>query len=317
MKAIVINKTGGTENFKVTDINKPKIKPDEVLVNVKSISINPVDALVRANRQALENILKPEKNENQFVIGWDISGIVEEVGSDVKEYKKGDEVFGMVNFPGRGNAYAEYVAVPADQLAKKPKNISHEEAAAATLAALTAWQALVTNAQIKKGEKVLIHGASGGVGHYAVQIAKYFDAKIFGVASGRNREFVLSLGADDFIDYMKEKFEEKVTDADIVLDSIPGEHLLSSIEAAQKGGRVVSIKGTISDDAADKAKNKNVSLQRMMVKSNGNDMNHLAELLESGAIKSHISEKFKFEEMPEAHKQIETGKTRGKIVVIV
>jgi NADPH:quinone reductase-like Zn-dependent oxidoreductase len=317
MKAIIINETGGTGNFKIEEINKPEIKPGEVLVKVKAISINPVDAIVRKNRQALENILKPGKDENEFIIGWDISGTVVETGSEVRDIKTGDDVFGMVNFKGQGNAYAEYVAAPSVQLAIKPKNISHEEAAAATLAALTAWQALVTNAKVKKGEKVLIHAASGGVGHYAVQIAKYFDAYVIGTASSPNRDFALGLGADEFIDYNYEKFEEKIKDVDVVLDSIPGDHLARSVDAVKSGGRIVSIKGNFEGEAADKAKQKNIYTVRMMVRSNGNDMKQIAALLENGAIKSHVSKKYKFEQMTEAHKQIETGKTRGKIVVVV
>ncbi len=194
MKAYTLKKNGGIENLKLSEIDKPKIKADEVLVKVKAISINPVDAFVRKNESSLQGILKPGKDEDTFILGWDVSGIVEEVGSDVKEFKNGDEVFGMINFPGNGKAYAEYVAAPANQITLKPKNISFEDAAAATLAALTAWQGLVTNAKIKKEDKVLIHAAGGGVGHYAVQIAKSFGAYVIGTGSSSKRDFVLKLG---------------------------------------------------------------------------------------------------------------------------
>jgi len=318
MKAIILKQNGGIENLILSEIEKPKIKPDEVLVHVKAISINPVDAFARQNKQTVQAILKPKDEKEIIILGWDISGTVEEVGKDVKNFKKGDDVFGMVNFVGQGKAYAEFVAAPENQLALKPKNISHEEAAAATLAALTAWQALVNICKVKKGDKVLIHAAGGGVGHYAVQIAKSFGAYVIGTASTNNRNFVLQLGADEFIDYTSEKFEEKINDADIVFDSIPGsEHLLRSLEAVKKEGKVISLKSSAEGEIAAKIKEKNIFFQRIMVRSNGDDMKLIAKMLEEGKIHSHISQKFSFKDLPKAHQQIETGKTRGKIVLVI
>ena len=318
MKAITLTENGGIENLKLSEVGKPKINDDEVLIKTKAISINPVDAFVRQNKASLQGILKPGKDENTFIIGWDVSGVIEETGSNVTEFKKDDEVFGMINFPGNGKAYAECVAAPANQIALKPKNISHEEAAAATLAALTAWQGLVTYAKIKKDDKVLIHAAGGGVGHYAVQIAKSFGAYVIGTGSSSKKDFVLKLGADEFIDYTSEKFEDNVKDSDIVFDSIPGsEHLLRSIAAAKSGGCVVSIKSSFEGELADNAKAKGLKTYRILVNSNGNDMKQIAKLLKEGKIHSHVSEKFNFEDLPKAHQQIETGKTAGKIVVVV
>jgi NADPH:quinone reductase-like Zn-dependent oxidoreductase len=318
MKAYTLKENGGIEKLKLSEIKVPNISADEVLVKVKAISINPVDAFVRQNEASLRGILKPGKDEDTFILGWDVSGIIEEVGSKITEFKKGDEVFGMINFPGNGKAYAEYIAAPANQLALKPENISFEEAAAATLTALTAWQALVTHAKIKKGDKVLIHAAAGGVGHYAIQIAKYFGAYAIGNASTAKKDFVLGLGADEFIDYTKEKFEDKIKDADIVLESLPGsEHLLRSIEATKNGGRIISIKSSFEGELTEKAKQKNLFTYRLLVSSNGNDMKQIAKLLEEGKIHSHISTRYKFEDLPKAHQQMETGKTFGKIVVVV
>jgi NADPH:quinone reductase-like Zn-dependent oxidoreductase len=296
----------------------PNIKPDEVLIKVKAISINPVDVFVRQNKSSLQGILKPAKDEDTFIIGWDISGIIESVGNAVTEFKKGDEVFGMVNFPGNGKAYAGYVAALANQLALKPKKISFEEAAAATLAALTAWQGLVTYGKIKKSDKVLIHAAGGGVGHFAVQIAKNFGTYVIGTGSSSKKDFILGLGADEFIDYSVEKFEDKVVDADIVLDSIASsEHLLRSIYITKNGGTVISIKSSFSDELLEVAKSKRINTYRILVSSNGNDMKQIARLLEEGKLHSHVSEKYKFEDLPKAHQKIETGKTLGKIVVVV
>ncbi len=318
MKAMTLKENGGIENFSLSEIEKPEANAGEVLVKVKAISINPVDAGVRRDNATLQRMLRPKEGEDTFILGWDISGTVEETGSGVKEFKKGDDVFGMVNFPGNGRAYAEYVAAPANQLALKPKNVPHEEAAAATLAALTAWQGLVTKAKIKKGDKVLVHAAGGGVGHYAVQIAKSFGAYVVGTGSSSKRDFVVSLGADEFIDYASEKCENKVKDADIVFDSIAdGEHLLRSIDAAKKGGSVVSIKSNFGDEHLKEAKTRGILTFRILVQSNGEDMKQISNLMAEGKLHSHVSAKYRFEDLPKAHRQIETGKTIGKIVVMV
>lgn len=318
MKAYTLKANGGIENLVLSEVEIPLIKPDEVLVHVKAISINPVDAFARQNKNTVQAILKPKSDDEILILGWDISGTVVEVGANVKDFKREDDVFGMVNFAGHGKAYAEYVAAPANQLAIKPDNITHEQAAGATLAALTAWQALVTNAKIKKGNKILIHAASGGVGHYSVQIAKYFEAYIIGTASEVNRNFVLQLGADEFIDYTSEKFENKVNDADVVLECIPGnDHLMRSVKAAKKGGRVISIKSSPEKKAEDLIKEKEIFFQRILVRSNGEDMDRIAKLLREGKIHSHISQKYEFKDLPKAHLQIETGRTRGKLVVVL
>lgn len=316
MKAFVLKQNGGIENLELTDLYIPSIRNDEVLVRVKAISINPVDAYLRKNDQAMEAVMKPRKGD-RIILGWDISGTVERAGVDVTILQEGDEVFGMVNFPGHGRAYAEYVAAPADQLTKKPEYSSHEEAAAACLAALTAWQALVTYANVKKGERVLIHAAAGGVGHYAVQMAKYFGAEVTGTASGENRDFVLSLGANEFIDYTTEKFEEKAKEMDIVLDSIYGDHVFRSLESLKRGGRLITLLAPVTGETGSRARDKDVFAHHLGVVSNGEDMKQIAMLLENGNLKSTISQTYKFEDLPKSHLQIETGKTRGKLIVKV
>lgn len=314
MKAITLANIGGTENLILTEIPTPEIKENEVLVRVKAIGINPVDAFVRNHQFALDMFLQPEPGE-AVIIGWDISGVVEAVGKQVKQWKAGDEVFGMVNFRGHGKAYAEYVAAPADQLAEKPGNISHEEAAAATLAALTAWQALVTYGKVKAGEKVLIHGAGGGVGHYAVQIAKHFGAYVIGTGSASKKDFILGLGADEFIDHTAARFEDIVNDADVVIDSLFGDHIFRSLEAVKEGGRVIALLVPFTDEKlVGKVREKKLYAHTLNVTSNGNDMQQLAALLKSGEVKSHVSATYPFENMAKAHDAIETGKTLAKIV---
>jgi NADPH:quinone reductase-like Zn-dependent oxidoreductase len=189
MKAIILKDFGGVENLVPAEIPVPTIAADEVLVKLKTISINPVDAKTRSGKGVAGRM----KDESPIILGWDLSGEITEVGADVTAFKPGDEVFAMIDFPKSGKAYAEYVKAKADELALKPAGISHEEAAAATLAALTSWQAFHTYAPIKPGDRVLIHAASGGVGHYAVQIAKHLGAYVIATSSAANREFVLGL----------------------------------------------------------------------------------------------------------------------------
>lgn len=316
MKAIVLKKNGGIENLLLTETEKPAVQPGEVLVKVKAIAINPVDTFIRQNEQALKAFLQPAAGQDTFILGWDISGDVEEVGPGVTTFKKGDAVFGMINFRGQGKAYAEYVAAPAAHLALKPGNITYGEAAAASLAALTAWQALVTYAKIKKGDKVLIHAAAGGVGHYAVQIAKHFGAYVTGTASGYHKDFVLGLGADEFIDYKTEKFEEKVQNADIVIDPIYGEeHVLRSLQAVKRGGRVITLLTAFEGKPGEKAREKDVYTHLLSVTSNGADEAQLAELLKAGKVKSYIAATYAFGDLAKAHQQQETGNKGGKIVV--
>ena len=318
MKAFTLKENGGIENLKLSEVDKPEIRAGEVLIKVKAVSVNPIDTIVRQNRSALLRILGPGNDEDTFILGWDVSGVIEKTGSDVAEFKVGDEVFGMINFPGHGKAYAEYVVAPAGHITLKPDNLSFEQAAVATLSALTAWQGLVTHAKIKEGDKVLIHAAGGGVGHFAIQIAKSLGAYVIGTGSSSKKDFVLNLGADEFIDYTRETFEDKISDADIVLDSIPrNEHLLRSIAATKQGGTLISIKSYFEGELAEKAKAKRLYTDRILVNSNGNDMKQIARLIEEGKIHPHISESYKFEDLPKAHQQIESGKTMGKVVAVL
>ncbi len=313
MKAIVLKGFGGVENLVMEDLPVPVINETEVLVQVKAISINPVDVKTRAGKGMAGRL----KELNPLILGWDISGVVTETGSAVKNFKKGDEVFGMVNFPGHGQAYAEYVAAPLAHIALKPAGISHEAAAASTLAALTAIQALTSKTKIKKGDRVLIHAASGGVGHFAVQIAKYLGAYVIGTSSAENKDFVLNLGANEHIDYKKQPFEQVVSNIDFVLDTIGGENIDRSLEVVKPGGTVVSIPSGISETVAEKAKAKGVHGYFFLVQSSGEDMKAIAELLEQRIVKPYVSKVFSFDQMGEAHLQVETGRTKGKTIVTI
>jgi NADPH:quinone reductase-like Zn-dependent oxidoreductase len=311
MKAITTNEFGSIDKLIFTELPKPILSEGEVLIKVGAISINPVDVRTRAGSAMAQHL----KHFNPLILGWDISGTVMEIGNNVSGIKCGDEVFGLVNFLGHGKGYAEYVAAPAEQLAIKPLNISFEEAAAATLAALTAWQLLVGYAHVKAGDKILVQAASGGVGHYLVQIAKYFGAYVVGVSSSKNREFVLSLGADEHIAYDQQNFEDEVKDADIVIDAFAFENLYRSLQAVKPGGKIISLLPMISEDLLQKAKEKGVEVHYELVRSDGEGMKAIANMLTKQKLRSHISKTFSFDDMAKAHTEMETGRTTGKIVV--
>lgn len=311
MKAWVLQEPGGTQNLVLKELSIPAIADGAVLIAVRSLSINPIDVKTRSGK-GLYTVLKDEK---PLILGWDVSGQVVEAGYGVTAFKKGDEVFGMVNFPGHGKAYAEYVAAPAAHLTLKPSNISHNEAAAASLAALTAWQAMRAFTTIQKGQKVLIHAAAGGVGHYAVQIAKYFGAWVAGTASAANRDFVLRMGANEHIDYNAAPLKEQVSDIDFVLDTQGGDSIDHSIAVMKKGAAIVSIPSGLNEAVTAKAAAKGMQGYTFKVRSDGSDMKAIAGLLQQGSIQSHISHAFSFADMAKAHVQIETGRTRGKVAV--
>ena len=313
MQAIVLTGFGGVQNLEYSNIPQPDISDNEVLVKVKAFSINPVDIKTRLGRGLASGL----KEFNPIILGWDISGAVTKTGRSVTSFKTGDEVFGMVNFPGHGKAYAEYVAAPEMHLALKPSFVSHEDAASASLAALTAWQILKEKVRIKPGDKVLIHAAAGGVGHYAVQMAKHLGAYVIGTSSDENKKFVLDIGASEHIDYKKQIFENEVKDVDFVLDSIGGDYIDRSLKVLKPGGIIISIPSGTSESVKEKASSKGMTGDTFRVQSDGKNMKEIADLLEKGIIRSYVSKVFAFDEIRAAHMQIESGRTKGKIVVSI
>jgi NADPH:quinone reductase-like Zn-dependent oxidoreductase len=311
MKAITLRGPGGIENLELHDVPQPHVHNDQILVQTRALSVNPIDAKTRKGLGMYARI----KDDIPVILGWDISGIVVETGRNVSRFKIGDEVFGMVNFPGHGKAYAELVSVPESHVALKPENISHEQATAASLAALTAWQALTAHAKVQHGQRVLIHAAAGGVGHFAVQIAKHLGAYVIGTSSAANGDFVLSLGADEHIDYTTRELEERVRDMDFVLDTIGAENIDRSVGAVRPGGTVIGIVSGRTAGLPEKAEAKGAKGYPFLVSSNGKDMKVIADLLHNGALRPSIFHRYPFDAIGDAHMQIETGKTRGKIIV--
>ena len=311
MIAIILKDFGGPDQLEIKEIPEPVIKENEVLIHSRAIGLNPVDVKTRTGKGQAVKL----RNENPMIIGWDVSGVIVETGTAVSKFKKGDEVFGMINLPGIGKTYAELVAASQDHITKKPSGISHEEAAAASLAAMTAWQAIVNQIKIKSGQKMLIHGASGGVGHFAVQIAKYFGTYVIGTSSAKNKEFVFSIGADEHIDYKSVRFEEVSPMVDVILDTIGGENIDRSLKVLKEGGTIVSLPSGISESVGEKAAAQHKKGIFFFVHSNSNDMDQIAALLQKKVLRAYVSQKFSFEEIRKAHELLESGKVKGKLVL--
>lgn len=332
MKAILAEKYGGPEVLEVDDVPVPRLGPNGVLVQVHATSVNPIDWKLR--KGLLSAIWKL-----RFPVIWgcDCSGVVAEVGSAVTLFKPGDEVYGFKHGKSaetyRG-AYCEYAVLPEKTLARKPVNLNHEEAAAIPLAAVTAWQALLNQGKLKPGSRVLIHAGAGGVGHFAIQIAKAFGATVAATASTRNLDLLRELGADVVIDYTQEKIQDKISDYDIVLDGVGKSVWNDSFKVLRFGGKLITLTVPIPDEPTGRLRFFGSAIlgvaggmargllagKRLLitsVKPRGGDLEKITALVEAGKIHPVIEQVFPLEEIAEAHRLSETGHVRGKIAVKV
>ncbi|MFD4640138.1 NADP-dependent oxidoreductase [Lentzea sp. NPDC058436] len=312
MRAVVQDALGGPEVLSVRDVPRPEPLPTEVRVRVHAAGINPVDWKTRAGG-GMAGVL----GEPPFVLGWDVSGVVEKVGFGVTTLKEGDEVYGMPWFPRAAGAYAEYVTAPARQFTRKPSTVSHEQAAAVPLAALTAWQALVDTAQVTSGQRVLVHAAAGGVGHLAVQFAKHLGAHVIGTASARNHDWLTKLGADEVVDYTAVRFEDAVSDVDVVIDLVGGDTSTRSLEVLRPGGLLVAVPAGVSPELAAAAEAKGVRVSPFLVEPDGPALARIAELVDAGEVVVEVEETFPLDEVAQAHTRGESNRTRGKLVLRV
>lgn len=310
MKAVRIHAYGGPEVMRYEDAPRPEPAPGEVLIRVQAVGTNPVDWKTRAGRGVAGRLTDPFP----FITGWDVSGVVEAVGSHDLPYRPGDDVYGVLRFPELGSAYAEYVTAPVEHVAPRPSALSHVEAAALPLVALTAWQALFEVAELTAGQTILIHAASGGVGHVAVQLARWKGATVIGTASGRNADFLRGLGVDQFIDYQTMRFEDVVAGVDVVLDSLAGETRERSWPVIRPGGMLVSILGDASEE---RAAEYGVRARRMLVRPQADQLHAITALAEAGDLRPVVSHVLPLAEAAQAHELLETGHTRGKIVLKV
>ncbi|MFB4314118.1 NADP-dependent oxidoreductase [Actinomadura sp. 21ATH] len=305
MRAISQDVLGGPEVLKVVEAERPEPGPTEVLVRVHAAGVNPTDWKHRASGLYL--------GRPPFVLGWELSGVVEATGVGVTLHKPGDEVFGMLAYPQGAGAYAEYVTAPSRRFVRKPANIDHVQAAALPLAAQTAWQALVDTAGLGPGQRVLIHAAAGGVGHLAVQIAKARGAYVIGTASEPKHALLRRLGADELVDYRTADFAETVRDVDVVLDTIGGEYGPRSVRTMRPGGVIVTI--TPRDVRVPAAAD--VRSEVLLVESDHATLKEIAALAEAGRLRAEIDLVVPLEEAAKAHAHGETGRTTGKMVLSV
>ncbi|MFE5753115.1 NADP-dependent oxidoreductase [Streptomyces massasporeus] len=308
MRAISQDVLGGPEVLKEVEIERPVPKPNQVLVRVRAAGVNPTDWKHRATGGFL--------GEPPFVLGWDVSGVVEAVGIGAVAFAPGDEVFGMLPYPYGHGSHAEYVIAPVRALTRKPAGVDHTQAGALPLVSLTAWQALTEHADLQPGQRVLIHAAAGGVGHVAVQIAKARGAYVIGTASAGKHEFLRSIGVDETIDYRETDVTEAVKDVDVVLDTIGGDNALHSLRVLRPGGVLVSILPVGSDDLYAEAERLGVRALRMLVDADRGGMEAIADLIETGKLRATIAGTFPLAEAAEAHTLGDTGRTTGKLVLL-
>jgi len=306
MKAIVIHNYGDANVLHAEEVTIPKIGQDDILVKVQAAGINPIDWKIREGYK--KDFLEIN---NPGILGWDVAGTVTEVGDLVTRFKPGDKIFANPT-AARNGAYAEYIVIHSYEAALVPKNISLIEAAGVPLAAQTAWIGLFEKANLKSDQKVLIHGAAGGVGTFAVQLAKIAGAHVIGTCSKENIEMVKSIGADQVIDYKSEDFSTKLKNIDVVLDTIGGDTQVKSLKVLKSGGTLVS---TVGVNAAEKAPRSDVNTIAYYSIANGARLAEIGGLIEKGLIKVIIDRTYPFENVKEAHKLSETHHAKGKIIL--
>ena len=332
MKAFIVNRYGKKEKLQLTEIAEPVVKETDVLVQVYSAGVNLLDSKIRNGE--FKMILP---YATPFTLGHDVSGVVTKVGSNVSKFKVGDEVYAR---PAdyRIGTFAEFISMNENDVASKPKNLSMEETASIPLVGLTAWQALVEKANLKKGQKVFIQAGSGGVGTFAIQLAKHLGAIVATTTSTANIDLVKSLGADIIIDYRKEDFETRLKDYDVVLNSQDTKTLEKSLKVLKTGGKVISISGPPDPDFGQeinanwflkiilkflsagirkKAKRLGVNFSFLFMRAQGEQLSQITKLIESGVIKPVMDKVFPFEQTNEAMSYVETGRAKGKVVVKV
>jgi NADPH:quinone reductase-like Zn-dependent oxidoreductase len=332
MKAFIVDRYGNNDGVRAGEMPDPEVRDDDVLVQIHAASVNPLDLKIRGG--SLKLILPYRL---PFVLGNDLAGVVVRVGSRVRRFKRGDEVYARPD-QDRIGAFAEFISVKEDAVATKPKELTMEEAASIPLVGLTAWQALIERANLKAGQKVLVHAGSGGVGTFAIQLAKHVGALVATTTSTANLDWVKRLGADIVIDYRKDDFETLLHDYDVVLDTLGGETLEKSLRVLKPGGKLISLSGPPDPDFAkdigstwilrlvmrllsyrirQKAKRHQVSYSFLFMRASGDQLREIASLIDSGIIRPVVDRVFPFASTKEALVYVETGRAKGKVVVKV
>jgi NADPH:quinone reductase-like Zn-dependent oxidoreductase len=307
MKAVCIHSFGGPEVLKVEEVEIPQPKDDEVLIKVHAASVNPIDYKIRGGKY-------PPVKEQQLprVLGRDVSGTVERCGRAVRNFSQGDAVYAMLG--GGSGGYAEYVTVKADACSPKPDRLDYSAAAAVPLAGLTAWQGLFDEGNLHAGQRVLIHGGAGGVGHLAIQFAKAKGATVCTTVSTQDVEFARSLGADEVIDYKSERFEEKLHDVDLVFDLVAGDTQERSWAVLKDGGTMIS---TLAKPSESKAREHNARATNYVAHPDGDELAEITRLINSGKVKPHVSASYPLDHASQAQQQLEREHPHGKVVLEV
>lgn len=308
MKAIRIHSYGDLDALNYEEAPMPETGATDVRIRVHAAAVNPVDWKIRAGYLA-----SMVPHQMPLTLGWDVSGVVEQIGSDVSHLAVGDAVYSRPDIT-RNGSYAEYVVVRASEVATKPATLTHNQAAAVPLAGLTAWQALFDHAQLKAGERVLIHAGAGGVGSFAIQFAKSAGAHVIATASAGNEALVRGLGADEFVDYRSQRFEDVLSKVDVVLDTIGGDTQERSIQLLNAGGRLFSVVGPPNADALAAV---GASGGGLMVQPSSENLTAIAQLIDAGKVKVLIDSVFPLSETRAAHEKSQTGRAKGKIVLEV
>src|SRR5207248_8077449 len=308
MKAIVAHQWGGPEALKVEDVPLPQAKDAEILIKSFAAGLNSFDGTLLSGKYA-----KVFGTQLPWIPGYDVAGTIEKVGSNVKKFKAGDSVYAFISIPN-GGGYAEYTLAKENQAALKPATLSFAEAATVPSVALTAWQSLVDKANVQPGQTVLVQGASGGVGMFAIPIAKIRGARVLATASTANQDFLKQLGADVAIDYKTQKFEDIAKDVDVVIDGVGGETLKRSYPIVKKGGIIVSLSDNVDQAQLDKYGIRGTSI---VVQTSGDELGQIGKLIDEKKIKIVVSETFPLAEAGKAQAKAETGHARGKIVLKV
>jgi NADPH:quinone reductase-like Zn-dependent oxidoreductase len=305
MKAVTISQYGDHSVLTYADVERPELKSDEVLVQTRAAAVNPVDWKIRDGMGEMFGLKLP------IILGCEIAGTIGEVGSDVEDFKKGAAVYGFLSLQ-RNGGYAEYTIAKPDEIAPKPDSLDFENAAAVAVGALTSWQAIFDTANLQSGQRILITGASGGVGSMAVQLAKAKGALVIATASGKNEDFVRSLGADEFVDYTRQKFEEVVKEVDVVYDTVGGDTLERSFQTLKRGGFLVT---TVAPPSKEKAEKFGIRTAMVSVLPSAQQLRQINQLIAAGQLKTHLAMVLPLAEVRKAHQFSESGRTRGKIIL--
>jgi NADPH:quinone reductase-like Zn-dependent oxidoreductase len=307
MKAVRIHSFGGPEVLKVEEIDVPEPGEREVLIKIRAASVNPVDYKIRSGKY-------PTVKQEQLpkTLGRDIAGTIARCGRAVTEWKEGDEVFALLD--GAHGGYAEYVVLTSDLIVRKPRRIDFTAAAAVPLAGITAWQGEFDHGRLQAGQRELIHGGAGGVGHLAIQFAKARGASVFTTVAHDDIEFVRALGADGAVDYKSERFEDKVHDVDLVLDLIGGETQERSWSVLKDGGAIIS---TLTQPSAERAREHHARAEHYVAKPSQPELTQIGALIDAGKVRPFVQAVYALDEAAEAQRRLESGHVRGKIVLQV